>query len=176
MCPLTANDYFGCCPHRYARRHDITGIAALVAHGPTVALLVEFRRIGPPELATRRVRSRCDCHILLAVDLKRYGRRREGVLLELLRRQGAARAHYQKWRCGSQSTPSAVVLKSYLTAAALMFSPNRPSFMPKANGWCRALGPVAVSSAEPGLAADRRVTQTVNRSKGIHCTKTIVHG
>jgi hypothetical protein len=46
MCPLTANDYFGCCPHRHARRHDITGIAALVAHGPTVALLVEFRRIA----------------------------------------------------------------------------------------------------------------------------------
>ena len=39
-------------------------------------------------------------------------------------------------------------------------------------------GPVAVSSAEPGLAADLRVTQTVNGSKGIHCmiAKTIVHG
>ncbi len=48
-----------------------------VQHGG-IALLVEFRRIGPPALATRRVRSRRDCHILLAVDLKGHGRRREG--------------------------------------------------------------------------------------------------
>lgn len=39
-------------------------------------------------------------------------------------------------------------------------------------------GPVELNSAEPPLAADLRVTQTVNGSKGIYCmiAKTIVHG
>jgi hypothetical protein len=132
-----------------------------------VALLVEFRRIGPSALATP-VRSQSDCHILLVVNLKRHGRRREDVLLEFLRGQTAPRPRYREITIDTISySPEVVPDRSRFHVQPELAEVHAKK---RTDGAGHILaGPVAVSSAELGLAADLRVMQRVNGSKGIHC-------